>query len=77
MLVRTAMYSYSGSATSSDSVQPPSLSSTPPGYVAARHMRQLRPGIGRASPVILGKRNFFSENEIKFVSPYMSVIITR
>ena len=43
--------------------------------VAARHMRQLRPGLRRASPVILGKRNFLSENEIKFVSPYMSVII--
>ena len=28
--------------------------------VAARHMRQLRPGLGRASPVILGKRIFFS-----------------
>ena len=45
------------------------------GAVAARHMRKLRPGLGRASPVILGKRFFFSENEIKFVSPYMSVII--
>ena len=43
--------------------------------VAARHMRQLRPGLGRASPVILGKAIFFSENEIKFVSPYMSAII--
>ena len=28
--------------------------------VAARHMRQLRPGLDRASPVILGKCNLFS-----------------
>ena len=40
--------------------------------VAARHMRQLRPGL----ICHFGKTFFFfSENEIKFVSPYMSVII--
>ena len=41
--------------------------------VAARHMRQLRPGLGRASPVILGKRIFFlrKRNQIR-VSLYVS-----
>ena len=41
--------------------------------VAARHMRQLRPGLGRASPVLLGKRTFFlrKRNQIR-VSLYVS-----
>ena len=37
--------------------------------VAAPHMRQLRPGLTCHFGI------FFSENEINFMSPYMSVII--